>query len=58
MRSIFIFITAAILVRLVVETVLEFKEIKDVIFYTLLILRKIVNISLITILSISIRQVL
>jgi hypothetical protein len=58
MRSIFIFITAAILVRLVVETVLEFKEIKDVIFYALLILRKIVNISLITILSISIRQVL
>jgi|LauGreDrversion4_2_1035121.scaffolds.fasta_scaffold277992_1 hypothetical protein len=50
--------TAAILVRLVVETVLEFKEIKDVIFYALLILRKIVNISLITILSISIRQVL
>lgn len=58
MRDIFIFLTLTISVRFIVEAVFEFKVQKDEVFYTLLIVRKLVNISLITILSVSIRRVL
>ena len=58
MREIFIFLTLSITVRFFVDAILEFKQSKDEWFYSLLILRKLVNISLIIILSTSIRRVL